>query len=121
MPKVKKEKTEAIAPDLTQQVDSLTDWLAGLDDRVRVLEEKGVGAKGPRGQRGERGDPGPQGEKGEKGDPGPQGEKGEKGDPGPQGEKGEPADVTRLEELERRVAELEKALAAATQKMLEQP
>lgn len=47
-----------------------------------------VGAQGPKGERGEKGEPGAQGPRGEKGDTGEQGPQGETGATGPQGETG---------------------------------
>ena len=52
-----------------------------------------VGAAGPQGLQGEKGDTGSQGPQGEKGDIGPQGPQGEKGDTGPQGPQGEKGDT----------------------------
>ena len=48
-----------------------------------------VGAQGPKGERGEKGEPGAQGPRGEKGDTGAQGPRGEKGDTGERGPQGE--------------------------------
>lgn len=45
--------------------------------------------KGPKGDKGDPGEPGP---KGDKGDPGEPGEKGEDGQPGPKGDKGDPGE-----------------------------
>ena len=53
-----------------------------------------VGAQGPKGERGEKGEPGAQGLRGEKGDTGPQGPRGETGATGPQGPKGKDGEVT---------------------------
>ena len=53
------------------------------------------GEQGPKGDKGDTGEPGPQGPKGDTGEPGPQGEQGPKGDtgePGPQGEQGPKGD-----------------------------
>lgn len=53
-----------------------------------------VGAQGPKGERGEKGEPGAQGLRGEKGATGPQGPRGETGATGPQGPKGKDGEVT---------------------------
>jgi Collagen triple helix repeat (20 copies) len=96
----------------------------GPQGPVGLKGDKGdSGPQGPPGPEGKKGEPGPQGPaglKGDKGDPGPQGPpgpEGKKGEPGPQGpvglkgDKGDLADMARLEELGRRVAELENRLA----------
>ena len=58
------------------------------DEPQAVIYGKITGAKGDKGDPGEKGDTGAKGEQGEKGDKGDPGEKGEKGDPGPQGAQG---------------------------------
>ena len=55
-----------------------------------------VGAQGPKGERGEKGEPGAQGLRGEKGATGPQGPRGETGATGPQGPKGESGQPRKL-------------------------
>jgi cysteine-rich repeat protein len=52
-----------------------------------------MGPTGPQGEKGDTGDRGPQGEKGDTGDRGPQGVKGDTGDTGPQGMKGDTGDT----------------------------
>lgn len=55
-------------------------------------EQGPVGAAGPRGEKGDRGEQGPQGntgKQGPKGERGPRGEDGQQGKPGPKGDKGE--------------------------------
>lgn len=73
--------------------EAVSNKLAEID-----LLEGPIGATGPKGEngiRGEKGDrgedgiQGPSGDKGDSGDAGPSGEKGDKGDPGAPGEKGE--------------------------------
>jgi hypothetical protein len=83
-------------------LDALASQLSELGRRVTVLEER-TPIPGPVGGPGPQGPPGPEGKKGE---PGPQ------GPIGPKGDKGDLADMARLEELGRRVAELENRLAA---------
>ena len=71
-------------------------------DRGEKGEKGDVGPQGPQGEKGDTGPQGAQGPQGEKGDPGdkgdtgprgPQGPQGEKGDTGPQGPQGEKGDV----------------------------
>jgi hypothetical protein len=113
---------------LEVSLDALASQLSELGRRVTALEERAPipgptgepgpqGSAGPKGDRGDPGSQGPPGPEGERGEPGPQGParpKGDKGDPGPQGppgpkgDKGDLADMACLEELERRIVELEK-------------
>ena len=131
-PETRKSAPGASFDALAEELDKLRNRVAALEGHAPLPGPAGErGPQGPPGPGGETGDPGPQGPpgpQGEKGEPGPQGlpgpsgekgapglqgppgPRGEKGDPGPQGEKGEPADSARLDELERRIAELEKQL-----------
>ena len=106
---------------LAGQIRKLSNRLKTLEDSAKVPGPPGPkGNPGPAGPKGDPGFPGPKGDPGlpgPKGDPGPAGPKGDpglpgsKGDPGPAGPKGNPADPARLQELERRVKELESRLA----------
>ncbi len=134
-PAAKKKAAGKSAPKT--KVDLLAGQIQKLSNRLKTLENSAkvpgpLGPKGDPGLPGPKGDPGLPGPKGEpglpgpkgdpglpgpKGDPGPPGPKGDpglpgpKGDPGPAGPKGNPADPARLQELERRVKELETRLA----------
>ena len=71
-------------------LELLARQMKGLSSRIRALEAK-VPAAGPAGAKGDR------------------------GPAGPLGPKGDPADPARLEELEQRIAELERRPAAVVQ------
>ncbi len=99
--KVKPAKKVASSVNLSAELRKLQTRVAALEKRAPVAGPRGV--SGPAGP---KGDPGPVGPKG---DPGPAGPKGNSGSVGPKGDagpQGPPVDTARLEELERRVAEL---------------
>jgi hypothetical protein len=91
------------------------DALAGEIRKIRLQIKEFKNPASVPGPKGNRGPAGPPGAAGPTGAQGVMGMQGPKGDPGPQGspgEKGKAADMTRIEALERRVAELEQKLSA---------
>ncbi len=85
-------------------LDALTSEVRKLSSQIKEFKKQAP-IPGPKGE------PGPVGPPGVPGPPGAQGPMGSPGEPGPRGEKGDPADMTRIEALERRVAELEAKLS----------
>ncbi len=96
-PAAKKKPARKSAPKT--KADLLAVEIQKLSSRLSALEKS---AKIP-------------GPAGNQGPPGPKGEAGSPGQPGPPGPKGDPADPARLEELERRLVELEIRVASTLQ------
>ena len=96
-PAAKRKPVKKVAPKAN--LSGLSAELKKLERRIAALEKQApvAGPKGDPGPAGPRGNPGPAGPKGEPGPAGPT------GDAGPQGP---PVDIARLEDLERRVADL---------------